>query len=400
MASSPALEPENAVAAAAMLAHAAQERRRLVPQGHGTKSEPHVTPPAGTISTRRLVEGLSHYSGDLVATVPSGCTLHDVNAALGRERQWIPLDPPHAAGATIGGIVASNDSGPRRHAFGAPRDLVIGIEVALTSGSVAHSGGRVVKNVAGYDLGRLFCGSRGSLGLITSVTFKLAPVAAASRTVVARYLRPQQALAAALEISRTTSLTPTAIELTAPDTRLLVRFESTARAADLMAGSAAALCDSGATDVSILNGGPEQAEWEAHQHAESAPGGVEVSASVLPAAAVTLLDELEHVAAACQVRASLTGRAALGLLRVRFAGEPANLARAVIMTRDSAAKLGGHAQVAMRGALLGDSVDLHGPPGSAAAVAYAVKQRFDPAGVLPYPWAVLPGASPLHPEMA
>src|SRR5918911_1195460 len=98
-------------------------------------------------------------------------------AALGPGRQWLPLDPPHADRATIGGIVAANDSGPRRQHYGAPRDLIIGVEVALTDGRVARAGGRVVKNVAGYDLSRLLCGSFGSLGGITSATFKLIPLA-------------------------------------------------------------------------------------------------------------------------------------------------------------------------------------------------------------------------------
>ena len=106
--------------------------------------------------------------------------------------------------------------------------LIIGIQVALTSGTVAHSGGRVVKNVAGYDLGRLFCGSLGSLGLITSVTFKLAPIAPASRTVVARFARAADAVAAAIELAAAVSLTPSALDVIAPEPRLLVRHRDTA----------------------------------------------------------------------------------------------------------------------------------------------------------------------------
>ena len=90
--------------------------------------------------------------------------------------------PARADRATIGGIVATNDSGPRRHRYGTPRDLIIGIEMALADGRVAKAGGRVVKNVAGYDLSRLLCGSFGSLAVITSATFKLSPLPPASRT--------------------------------------------------------------------------------------------------------------------------------------------------------------------------------------------------------------------------
>lgn len=378
------LEPTDAAAAAAMLAHAAAERTMVVLQGNGTKQPPSSNQVA--MSTRRLTSGLAHYAGDLVATVPAGCTLHDVNAALARERQWIALDPPHAAAATIGGIVATNDSGPRRHGFGAPRDLIIGIEVALASGSVAHSGGRVVKNVAGYDLGRLFCGSRGSLGLITSVTFKLAPIAAASRTVVAHFAQARQAVASALALARTPSLTPTCIELTTPDSRLLVRFETTERAVDLMAGSAAALLAGDSTEVSILTGAAEQAAWSAHQQAVSAADRLHLNTSVVPTAVPALLEALDHVAAACEVGVAVIGRVALGVLRVQFAGEPSRLGRAAAMTRDSATRLGGHAEVAGGLDLLDPAFDRLGPLGSASAIALAVKQRFDPAGILPSPW--------------
>ncbi len=305
---------------------------------------------------------------------------------LAQAGQWIPLDPPHAARATVGGIVASNDSGPRRFGFGAPRDSIIGIEVALTTGSVAHAGGRVVKNVAGYDLGRLFCGSRGALGLITAVTFKLAPRAAASRTVVAQYERPEQAQAAALEIARSPSLTPTTIEFISPPARLLVRFETTNRAAESMAGAAARVLSTEGAGVAILGGDEESAVWAAHQAIESRADGLEVSAAVLPASGATLLQQMDPVSTACDVSVAVTGRAALGLFRIRFTGTPDALARAATMTGDVATRLQGHARITA-----GDtSADARAMPpadaGPAAAVAYAVKQRFDPAGVLPWPW--------------
>ena len=123
--------------AAALLASAAATGAPLVIHGNRTKLQPPLTT-AGTLSTRRLVSGLAHYAGDLVATAPAGSTLHDVNAVLAAERPWIPNDPPFADAATIGGIVSTNDSGPRRHRYGSPRDLIIGIEVALARGTVAR----------------------------------------------------------------------------------------------------------------------------------------------------------------------------------------------------------------------------------------------------------------------
>src|SRR5258708_31867137 len=95
----------------------------------------------------------------------------------------MPPMVPRSHRATIGGIVATNDSGPRRHRYGTPRDLIIGVEMALVDGRTAKAGGKVVKNVAGYDLARLLCGSFGSLAVITAATFKLSPAPPASRTV-------------------------------------------------------------------------------------------------------------------------------------------------------------------------------------------------------------------------
>ena len=97
--------------------------------------------------------------------------------------QWLPLDPPFADAATIGGILATNDSGPLRHRYGTPRDLIIGVQLATTDGVLAKAGGQVVKNVAGYDLSKLVAGSFGSLAAIVSATFKLSPLPAASKTM-------------------------------------------------------------------------------------------------------------------------------------------------------------------------------------------------------------------------
>src|SRR5213078_978246 len=136
------------------------------------------------LDMRRLDRVLAHEHGDMTATVEAGATLRDVNRALADHRQWLPLDPPFADAATIGGILATNDSGPLRHRYGTPRDLVIGIRLATTDGILSKAGGQVVKNVAGYDLGKLIAGSFGGLAAIVSATFKLAPRPAASKTVI------------------------------------------------------------------------------------------------------------------------------------------------------------------------------------------------------------------------
>ncbi len=128
------------------------------------------------ISTTRLIQIVEHEPADLIATAQAGVTLSDFNQTLARGRQWLPLDPPDDGRATIGGVVASGLSGPQSHSYGGPRNFVIGMKVVRADGKLVKAGGKVVKNVAGYDLCKLFTGSYGTLGLITEVTFKLRPL--------------------------------------------------------------------------------------------------------------------------------------------------------------------------------------------------------------------------------
>lgn len=381
-------EPTTAAEAAALLAQASAARTPMLVQGHRTKlSGRSVDERAQTLSTGRLTTGLQHYASDLVATVPAGLSLREVNAALAADRQWIPLDPPFSNTASIGGIVAANDSGPRRHHFGSPRDLVIGMEVVLANGTVARSGGRVVKNVAGYDLGRLFCGSHGSLGVIASVTFKLAPLAPASRTVVATFPTLNAAVLAAQALARRASHAPTAVELAGPDARVMVRYETTERSAVQFAELLAVSLQGEATSVRLLDGADESSAWAAHQELESAQDGLVAQVALLPLPCAPFLDAAGRLVDAHGLSWSVTGRPALGVHRLHVMGDGSALGRLALALRQLAATHGGHVQFVRGGALLTDGVEAAASPGSAASVGFAVKQRFDPNGILPYPWA-------------
>jgi glycolate oxidase FAD binding subunit len=134
------------------------------------------------LSTARLNRLVEHEAGDLTCVVQAGMRLSALNAALGARGQMLALDPP--GDPTVGACLAADLSGPRRHRYGTARDLVIGVTVVLADGTIANAGGKVVKNVAGYDLGKLFCGSRGTLGLVAQVALRLHPLPSASATVV------------------------------------------------------------------------------------------------------------------------------------------------------------------------------------------------------------------------
>jgi glycolate oxidase FAD binding subunit len=143
-------EPDSPQAFADTLKHASAERLSTVIRGGGTKLTWGRQPAAVdlVVSTSRLNRLIAHRHGDLTVTVQAGMTLRDVNVALSAERQWLPIESAFDE-ATIGGVVATNDSGPSRHRNGTPRDLVIGITLALTDGRLVKAGGTVVKNVAG-----------------------------------------------------------------------------------------------------------------------------------------------------------------------------------------------------------------------------------------------------------
>jgi glycolate oxidase subunit GlcD len=137
------------------------------------------------VSTLRLNQIIEHEPADLIAIAQAGVTLTDFNAKLAENRQWLPLDPPDDGRATLGGVVATGIGGPQQFGYGRPRGSVIGMKVVLADGSIIKAGGRVVKNVAGYDLCKLFTGSYGSLGIITELNFKLRPRPAREATVIA-----------------------------------------------------------------------------------------------------------------------------------------------------------------------------------------------------------------------
>ncbi|MGI8733851.1 MAG: FAD-binding oxidoreductase [Pyrinomonadaceae bacterium] len=166
------------------------------------------------VSTARLNRILDHEPADLVASAQAGITLDDLNSHLAGGGQCLPLDPPNDGRATIGGVVATGLSGPQRFGYGAARNFVIGMQVVLADGRLVKAGGRVVKNVAGYDLCKLFTGSYGTLGLITELTFKLRPLPQRTWTVLV-WGEVESLLAGARKIV-SANLFPSAVELLSP----------------------------------------------------------------------------------------------------------------------------------------------------------------------------------------
>jgi glycolate oxidase FAD binding subunit len=197
--------PHSQEAAAATLGAAAAAGHSVRIFGGATKlGWGRPTPPADVeLATSGLDRILAHDAGDFTAELEAGVPLARAQAAFAHEGQMLALDPPLGPGAaaTIGGIVATGDSGPLRHRYGAPRDLVVGARVALGDGTIAQSGGRVIKNVAGYDLAKLFAGSFGTLGVILSVNVRLHPLHPSSATALGACADPDRLADAARAVS-------------------------------------------------------------------------------------------------------------------------------------------------------------------------------------------------------
>jgi glycolate oxidase FAD binding subunit len=182
------IAPASGAALAALLPLAGAAGLRLAPRGGGTKGAWGAPPPAldAIVSTARLDSVLEHAWGDMTATAQAGCRIATLQATLAAHGQRLALDPLWPEAATVGGVIATGDSGTLRVRYGGPRDQILGATVALADGTLARSGGKVVKNVAGYDLPKLLTGAYGTLGVITEATLRLYPLPAAERALTAR----------------------------------------------------------------------------------------------------------------------------------------------------------------------------------------------------------------------
>ena len=374
-------QPATPEEVAATLAWATSEQLRVQAAGGRTKLDwgGASGPIDLLLSTARLDRVVEHRHGDLTTTVEAGATLSAVNAALAAHGQRLPWDPPWADRATIGGIVATNDSGPRRHGHGAPRDSIIGVTVARSDGRVARAGGIVVKNVAGYDLSRLLTGSFGCLGVVLTATFKLAPAPPASRTLEVTVDSLEAAAPIAADLAAA-PLTPTAIEIASPPVRLLARFESVDVSVTQQAEAARALVGPrGAT--AIHAGAEEQSAWEGHA-AHWAASGTLVKLATVPAELFPTLVWLRDRAAGAGVELAAAGRAGLGVVDLRLEG-PLDAQAQIVSELRPRLPVGRGSAVIRRGAPdLRRRVGAWGTIGDALPVMRAIKRQFDPAGVL------------------
>jgi glycolate oxidase FAD binding subunit len=366
------LRPATFEEAAAGLAAAAAEGQAVRIRGAGTKADwgaPSAEPDV-ELHTTGLDEIVEHNVGDLTAVLQAGVPLAKAQATFAAAEQMLSLDPPLGRGddatATIGGVVATADSGPLRHRYGAARDVVVGMTVALSDGTIARSGGKVIKNVAGYDIAKLFSGAFGTLGAILEVSVRLHPVAPASSTALGASGDPEVLSKAA----RLLTMAP--LELEALDIawqsgwgQVLARLAG-AEAPRRIVRVTSMMREAGLEDVDAIS---EDHDLWARQRA-----GQRSDEAVLArvAARPSTLAQVVRATRACEGR--LVGRATLGLNWIEV--EPGALGS----LRD---ELGSQATTVVLDAPPGvrDGLDPWGTrEGSELKLMRRIKMRFDPAG--------------------
>jgi glycolate oxidase FAD binding subunit len=380
----------------ALLVHdSAAAGRPLVTMGSGTKRHlgPSAAPGAAALTMRQLARVTSYEPGDLVVSVQAGARLADLQRTLALRGQWLAIDPPHAE-ATIGGILATASAGPRRFGYGTARDHLLGMRVVGPSGAVTKSGGRVVKNVTGYDLHKLHVGAFGTLGVIVEAHFKVQPRPEVSSAVVFGCASIAQAHRLLLEVWGS-ALRPVALELSSAATGAYLRgsmpglppgealavvgvegtrpvFERHLRDLEGWRGKAGGMA--------VLRGPAAERLWAAYRdlpdrHRDDVVVRVGARPHDLPA----LLDEV-----AAAPGASVQVHAGNGIARVYLrpaGGHTAEIAALISGWHQRAAVLGGYAVVEAA------PVEIEGrallPWGAAThPLARAIKQKWDPAQIL------------------
>jgi len=369
----------------------------MSPAGAGTWLRAESKSADVIVTTKRLNKIIEHEPADLIAVSEAGVTLTDFNKALTDNGQWLPLDPPDAGHATLGGVVATGLGGAQQHAYGRPRGSVIGMRVVLADGRLIKAGGRVVKNVAGYDLCKLFTGSYGRLGIIAEVNFKLRPRPERETTIVA--LGGPTALISVAQAILDARLFPVAIELVSSrmanllglvadegSAALLARFAGNEKGVEYQVKEALNYLgrDSGTRQTEVI--ADDARVWQKLAAVPlQANEPLSWRASVLPAGMDKFFDEVrniigEHFASCLWQLGVADGR--LRLLS-NHGNTLAETIERVNQLRGAARLAGGMFIVEKTNEGIGRQVDTWGEPGPAKHLMDRIKIQLDPQGVFP-----------------
>jgi glycolate oxidase FAD binding subunit len=372
-------EPGDERQMAALLAIANEAGVAVIPRGGGTKVDWGNPPKRAELilSTARLSRILEHAWADLTVTVEAGCTVQALQDSLGQQGQRLACDSLWPERATIGGVLSTNDSGALRLRFGALRDLIIGVTLALADGTLASSGGKVVKNVAGYDLPKLATGALGTLGVITRAVFRLHPLPRNSKSIsfAAENFQDAQNLILSIQDSK---LAHTALQIRGAAGRqphLDILFEATEAGIGAQELHLRKLL--GATSVVQS---PELV-WNARQALwSSTHSPVVAKIGILPAEITKMVKALEQIANPKSLSWQIVAQAT-GITTLRLEGPPARLSPAVELLRAKIESMGGSFVALCQPKEL-ETQDVWGNAGDAMPLMRAVKRQFDPKSTL------------------
>jgi len=350
--------------------------------------------PGLVLSLKRLDRVVEHEPGDLTVTVEAGRTIAALQATLRERGQWLSLDPPDDARATIGGVLATNASGPRRQLYGTARDLLIGVTVVTADGALVRGGGKVVKNVAGYDLPKLFVGSYGTLGVIVEVTVKLRPRPDDERLVAVPFDRLKDA-GAAVRALMASDLIPNAVELLdaealralgigAAPAALLIGFDGVAEQVAWQISELPRVV-AGAGEPRALSSDL----WPrlARAAADVFPAAVVVRLCVLPTQVADVVEQGSDIARGRGMASAWTAHAGIGVISAALAldggrQDLATVADVVRAWREMARACSGFAVLDIAPLAVKEAVGVWDDSGAAGRIMRRIKEELDPKNVL------------------
>jgi len=387
--------PRNIEELSEMMRLASGERWRVIPAGAGTWLDMGARPTRFdlVVSTAKMNRTLEYEPADLTATVEAGVPLEAFNRTAADDRQFIPLDPFGDERSTVGGVIATASSGPLRCAYGTPRDWLIGVAVVHADGQITRAGGKVVKNVAGYDLCKLYAGSFGTLAMIAEASFKLRALPPCEKTAIF-YSREAESLCSLVARITDSDVQPAAMELISPYDEapppldgehfaLILKFLNEAETVDWQIEEAAQL---GSVFRHTTLGEADANEfWRAYHESETSPrAGFILRLSALPADLDDLIADINHALPPARLRA----HAATGVVRLHgdaqwLAGlETGEFLKTLAELRRLAQARGGQMLILRAPDEIKSQIDVWGEAGQGHGLMRALKEKFDPHRLL------------------
>ena len=395
------LYPQTIAELSSAIALAYEHHLRVLPCGNATKLDwgGLVSRADLVISTSKLNRVIEHCVGDLTVTVEAGVKYEDLQTVLAKVGQFLAIDPPYSANATIGGLLATGSAGSLRHRYNSVRDMCLGIEFVRADGEVVKAGGRVVKNVAGYDLMKLLTGSYGTLGIASSITFRLYPLPEYTQIVVVT--GTAEAIAQAQQKISTSVLTPTACDLLSANAiadlglgqgiGLVLQFASLKASVIEQCDRIAKLAQELNLEVQMLGAAEDFWEllemmfWQDELRNLDQPENdvpVVCKLGVLPSASVSFLKECEQIFDEQSYYLQIHAGSGLGVLRVEYVQDLSAIAVAIAKVRSIAESHSGFLTILEAPHELKFKKNVWGYTGNASDLMSKLRQQFDARGLL------------------